>query len=207
MVYKNLINRMFISIAFIFLYLLLSFTKFEYVFYLIIIIYLLILLEVIQNFKKFKYFIILYLFISIYYLFNINFNNENYIKFNLMVITIITFDIFSYIVGTIYGKNKIFPYISPNKTLEGLIGGTLFSIFISLIYVHFFKIPLTIYLIIFVLIIICSSLLGDIIESVFKRINNLKNSSTLLPGHGGFFDRFDSFVLSIILYSILNKYL
>ena len=47
---------------------------------------------------------------------------------------------------------------------------------------------------------------GDIIESIFKRFNNLKNSSNLLPGHGGFFDRFDSFIFAIIPYSLLQSF-
>ena len=59
----------------------------------------------------------------------------------------------------------------------------------------------------FTTIIIILSFLGDVIESYFKRINNLKNSSNFLPGHGGFFDRFDSFILCISLYSIINNIL
>ena len=62
-------------------------------------------------------------------------------------------------------------------------------------------------LIFFIFIIIFSAFTGDIIESFYKRKNNLKNSSELIPGHGGFFDRFDSFLFSIIFYSISVKIL
>ncbi len=56
--------------------------------------------------------------------------------------------------------------------------------------------------------IIISAFIGDIIESFFKRKNNLKNSSNLIPGHGGVFDRFDSFLFSIIFYTVyINSYL
>ena len=56
----------------------------------------------------------------------------------------------------------------------------------------------------YILLIILSAFIGDIIESFFKRKNNLKNSSEFVPGHGGVFDRFDSFLFSIIIYAISN---
>ena len=62
-------------------------------------------------------------------------------------------------------------------------------------------------LIIFIFIIIISALIGDLIESFFKRKSNLKNSSEFIPGHGGVFDRFDSFIFSIIIYSISTDFL
>ncbi len=108
---------------------------------------------------------------------------------------------FSYVIGNLFGKKKLIK-ISPNKTYEGLLGGLISSIFISLIFSHYFNIAINIKLLIFILIIIISAFLGDIIESFYKRKNNLKNSSELIPGHGGVFDRFDSFSFSIIFYSI-----
>ena len=65
-----------------------------------------------------------------------------------------------------------------------------------------FEIKINKELIIYVFFIIFSSFIGDIIESYFKRKNNIKNSSGFIPGHGGIFDRFDSFLFSIIFYSI-----
>ena len=61
-------------------------------------------------------------------------------------------------------------------------------------------------LILFIFLIIITSFSGDIIESYFKRKNKLKNSSKLIPGHGGVFDRFDSFLFSIIFYTVSHNY-
>ena len=76
------------------------------------------------------------------------------------------------------------------------------SLSLSLFFGYSFKMKIDIYLFIFIICIILFAFLGDIIESFFKRKNNLKNSSDFLPGHGGIFDRFDSFMFSIIFYSI-----
>ena len=104
------------------------------------------------------------------------------------------------------GKNQLIK-ISPNKTYEGLVGGILLSFLISIFFSYVFNIQITIKLITFIFIIITSAFLGDIIQSFYKRKNNLKNSSELIPGHGGIFDRFDSFVFSIIFYSISINFL
>ena len=144
---------------------------------------------------------------SLIFLFNIEFKMEHLVNFNLMVLIVITFDIFSYFVGSLYGKRKFLGYISPNKTIEGLIGGIFFTILISIFYSYLFQINFSYILAVFILLIIFSSFLGDIIESIFKRANNIKNSSNLLLGHGGFFDRFDSFVLSLVSFSLLYKLL
>ncbi len=203
MVYKNLFNRLYISVIFIFIYICISFYNFNNILYLIIFIYLMILLEVWLNFKKYKIFIFTYLSISFIALFYIDFEEEYYSKFNLMIIIIVSFDIFSYLVGSFTGKIKLSRFISPNKTLEGLLGGFFMSIIISIIFSYFFNIIIDLNLLIFIILIIISAFFGDMVESIFKRLNFIKNSSNYIPGHGGFFDRFDSFVLSIFVYSII----
>ncbi len=207
MVYKNFINRSIVSLCIFILYSLISIYNFELVLYLAIFIYLFILLEVLINFKKYKYLVIFYIFLSMISLYFIEFKQINLIKFNLLIVIVISFDIFSYLTGVSLGKIKISKIISPNKTLEGLLGGISFSILISIAYSYIFNIEINLNLIIFIILVIFSSFIGDIFESIFKRLNYLKNSSNFLPGHGGFFDRFDSFILSIIIYSIFNHLL
>ena len=192
---------------FIFVYVSISIYNFDYIFLLILLIYLLIAIEVFINFKKLKYIIFLYLIVSLYFLLNLDFNKNNFTKFNLLIIIIISFDIFSYLIGSKIGKNTIAISISPNKTYEGLFGGIISSIFISIFYSLYINLTVNLYLIIFILLIIVSSFIGDMVESYFKRQNNIKNSSNYLPGHGGFFDRFDSFIISIITYTFILDFI
>ena len=126
--------------------------------------------------------------------------------FNVFVFTIILFDSFSYLSGKVLGKIFIFKFISPKKTLEGYLGGVFFTN-ISLIF--YYSIYTEIYidnLITLINSIIFFSILGDLIESYFKRKNNIKDSSKYLPGHGGYFDRFDSFIASIIMLSVFSLF-
>ena len=92
--------------------------------------------------------------------------------------------------------------ISPNKTLEGYIGGLFFTNILYLLYLFLFSEykNITTYFFLINLIVI-ASLIGDLIQSFFKRKNKIKDSSNYLPGHGGFFDRFDSFISSIVFLS------
>ncbi|MDG1023890.1 MAG: phosphatidate cytidylyltransferase [Flavobacteriaceae bacterium] len=99
---------------------------------------------------------------------------------------------FAYVFGKKWGKNTLFPEVSPKKTWEGFWGGALACFLLSLVLLNFhkeFKIwvfPLL------ALIIIIASTLGDLIQSKFKREANVKDSGSLIPGHGGFYDRMDS---------------
>ena len=201
MVYKNLILRSLFSFFFISVYLIVSFVNFEFIFFLIILIYVLVLLEIFFYFDNYKIIPFLYVLISFIFILFIDFNNKIFLEFNLFILTVISFDIFSYFVGNIFGKNKL-TKISPNKTIEGLFGGITFSLALSLLFSYNFNIIINTKLCIFIIIIIFSALIGDIIESYFKRKNNLKNSSNFIPGHGGVFDRFDSFLFSIIIYAV-----
>ena len=206
MVYSNFILRLLFSILFLISYSIISSINFNLVFYLILLIYIAITLEIYFFFKKYKLFPIIYILISIIFFFTIDFNDEEFIIFNIYIFIIITFDIFSYLIGKIIGKNQLIK-ISPNKTIEGFFGGFILSFISTIFILIFLNNSLNLNTIFFILIIILSSFTGDIIESYFKRKNNLKNSSNLIPGHGGVFDRFDSFLFSIILYSISVKFL
>ena len=201
MVYKNFVLRLFFSLIFILIYFLCLYINFEFVYYLIFFIYFLVFFEILIYFQKYKLIPLLYIFISFVFFLMIDFNLNIFLNFNLFLLAVITFDIFSYIVGKSLGKNK-FIKISPNKTVEGLIGGLIFSLLISLFYSLFVNIKINLELLIFIKLIIFAAFIGDMIESYYKRKNKLKNSSELIPGHGGVFDRFDSFLFSIIFYSI-----
>ena len=89
------------------------------------------------------------------------------------------------------------PRISPNKTLFGFYAGFIITIIISLILNHIFNFIDQKISVFFIILIIISSFIGDLLESIFKRSSGIKNSSIIIPGHGGFFDRFDSFLMSI----------
>lgn len=103
------------------------------------------------------------------------------------------FDTGAYITGSLFGRHKMVPSISPNKSWEGFLGGVIF-LFIALeIYIYFFNIASTnfhIFLISILAALIAFS--GDLAESYIKRLAGVKDSGNSLPGHGGFLDRFDS---------------
>ncbi|MBG6187414.1 phosphatidate cytidylyltransferase [Flavobacterium sp. CAN_S2] len=132
-----------------------------------------------------------------------------------LFILIWTNDTFAYIVGKSIGRTKLFEKISPKKTIEGFLGGILFAILagylISKYYIkanpEFSERSILIWTSIAVIVGIAGTI-GDLIESKFKRIAGVKDSGSIMPGHGGILDRLDSviFVAPIIFlfYQILN---
>ncbi len=206
MVYKNLLLRFISSILFLVIYINISLFKFDYVFYLIILIYIFVIIEILVYFIKYKIIPLIYVFISFIFFILNDFNETIFISFNLFLFSIITFDTFSYLIGKLIGKNQLIK-VSPNKTVEGFFGGFIISLILSIFLLYYFEIKITFNLIVFILLIISSGFFGDILQSYFKRKNNIKNSSKLIPGHGGVFDRFDSFLFSIIFYSISINFL
>ena len=120
----------------------------------------------------------------------------------IMIIALtFTFDIFALFVGKRFGKTKIFPSISPNKSLEGYIGGFL-SLFPMLFLPQIIFDISSSFLTFFIVIIIISfsSLLGDLYESYIKRLAKIKDSGSIIPGHGGILDRTDSILSNIIVF-------
>ena len=109
-------------------------------------------------------------------------------------------DIFAYFTGKFFGKHKLIPEISPKKTIEGAIGGTIFTIIAFALYVLIldkcFNYQLNyIVLIVLGLIVAIVSQIGDLIASSIKRQYNIKDYGFIFPGHGGVLDRFDSVML------------
>lgn len=106
-------------------------------------------------------------------------------------------DTFAYLTGSLLGKNKLFPRISPGKTIEGSLGGLLMTAIGFLIYNHYsqsMSLPAALGL---VLVAVVFGTLGDLCESMLKRQAGVKDSGKLIPGHGGILDRFDSVMFSV----------
>lgn len=102
----------------------------------------------------------------------------------------------AYICGRLLGKHKLAPVLSPKKTWEGAIGGTAMTlVFGALTGPFLLSLPLVPSILVTLLLAVAAQL-GDLLESALKRWAGIKDSSNLLPGHGGFLDRFDGFYLS-----------
>ena len=124
-----------------------------------------------------------------------------------VIITIWVCDSAAFYAGTAFGKHKLFPRVSPKKSWEGAIFGFIFSI-ISMIIIHeiFLSfIPLTEALIIGIIIGTIGQI-GDLVESLYKRDAGVKDSSNIIPGHGGIFDRFDSLIFASPVILLILKY-
>lgn len=110
----------------------------------------------------------------------------------------------AYLFGKLFGKHKLAPKVSPGKTWEGLIGGLLTSALISWLfgrYVPLNVVPAT--LLMCSVIAALASVLGDLTESMFKREAGIKDSGSLIPGHGGILDRIDSLTAAVPVFACL----
>ena len=101
-------------------------------------------------------------------------------------------DVFAYLVGSWIGKHKLFERISPKKSWEGSIGGLVFAMLAAYLLSLFYKQFSLAEWLIFAVIVVVFGALGDLVESMLKRQAGVKDSGTLLPGHGGVLDRFDA---------------
>lgn len=122
-----------------------------------------------------------------------------------LLLTVWSTDSGAYLVGRKIGKTKLAPQISPNKTWEGSIGGTIVAVIVGIIFsvtglIHY-GILATILMTLFLSI---AGQLGDLIESSLKRYYGVKDSGRILPGHGGILDRFDSLLLVLPMAYLLG---
>ncbi|MFD1548343.1 phosphatidate cytidylyltransferase [Levilactobacillus fuyuanensis] len=108
-----------------------------------------------------------------------------------------TTDSGAYMIGRKIGKHKLAPHISPNKTWEGSIGGSLVATIVGSVFWYFFPIGHYSLIVMIILTLIFSVVgqFGDLVESALKRYYGVKDSGKILPGHGGILDRFDSLLL------------
>lgn len=119
----------------------------------------------------------------------------------LLILSIFIFlwcsDTGAYCCGSLFGRHKLFPSVSPGKTWEGSIGGGVLTVLVSLLMAHFFAILTPLQWAGFALVVVVFGTWGDLVESLFKRRLGIKDSGNILPGHGGMLDRFDSSLLAI----------
>ena len=124
----------------------------------------------------------------------------------LYVITItIMSDTFAHFIGTMIGKKKLCPKVSPNKTVEGFIGGVFFGTFLgSVLFLTVVMPSANVFLVIVIsLILSIISELGDLVFSAIKRKYGVKDYGNIMPGHGGVVDRLDSIIFAILAFSYL----
>ena len=128
---------------------------------------------------------------------------NSYGQFALLSLFLIlwTADSGAYFVGSKMGKRKLAPKVSPGKSIEGLLGGIFSVVLLSIILLMSDLLPFDSFLFVFISAVTgIISVFGDLFESIIKREASAKDSSNLLPGHGGFLDRLDSLFAAAPIY-------
>lgn len=148
---------------------------------------------------------IIFLGVVFSFIISIRENDINILLF-LLLITILT-DTFAYIVGKTIGKHKLIPKVSPGKTIEGSVGGTIVGTLVPSIFYIYMVDPGAnfIFVLLFVFVLSALGQLGDLFFSKIKRFYSVKDFSNIMPGHGGILDRVDSIIFVVIGYIILES--
>lgn len=119
-------------------------------------------------------------------------------------------------VGKYFGSRKLAPVLSPNKTVEGALGGVIFCVLISVLYSLFHtlflntdvsKVPNFVAILFVPLVASVIGIIGDLFFSAIKRYFNIKDYGNIMPGHGGVLDRFDSFIFTSSFIAIIVRYI
>jgi phosphatidate cytidylyltransferase len=118
--------------------------------------------------------------------------------FYLLLLLVLTwvYDTGAYFTGIYLGKHSLCPVLSPQKTVEGAAGGLLLSVIAALIFQRLYPVGTYLETAVLGLLIGVFAQVGDLVESALKRMAEVKDSGTLIPGHGGVLDRFDSLLFS-----------
>lgn len=126
-----------------------------------------------------------------------------FIIFALLIVWVT--DSGAYFTGRKLGKRKLWPEISPNKTIEGFVGGIVLAVIAAVIMQ--LMTPFDVSWFVLLIVVVVSSIfgqMGDLVESAIKRNYDVKDSGTILPGHGGILDRFDSLLFVLPLLNLLH---
>ena len=129
-----------------------------------------------------------------------------YLLTYLIIVCAVT-DAFAMFTGMLIGRHKLCPKISPKKTIEGSIGGTLIGSAVGVIFYINLVGDYSIKLILFTLLLSVIGQLGDLFFSKIKRENNIKDFSNIMPGHGGVLDRIDSLCFAALTYLVIISYI
>lgn len=139
--------------------------------------------------------------LSLLMLISYEYKFDNSIYYYAFVLAIFVFiwinDTFAYLTGVTFGKHKLIERISPKKTIEGFVGGIVFTILAGVGFSFLFVEYTIAFWVGFALIVSLFGTVGDLFESLIKRTYNIKDSGSLIPGHGGILDRIDSLLIVI----------
>lgn len=130
----------------------------------------------------------------------IHFDNWRLFLIGLMILNFMV-DTAAYFTGKKFGKHKLWESVSPKKTIEGAIGGVFFSVLATYFFWKNYISEVTPFMIVFFSLVACSSQVGDLVQSKLKRQFDIKDSSSLIPGHGGVYDRVDSLLFVAPFYA------
>jgi phosphatidate cytidylyltransferase len=125
----------------------------------------------------------------------------------LLMLTVMVSDTAQYYTGRLFGRRPLAPAISPKKTIEGAIGGFVFGTLVLAGVGHWWlpSVPLSVRTVLGAAI-VALGIAGDLFESMLKRSAGVKDSSTLIPGHGGVLDRIDALLFAAPIYYVVLKY-
>ncbi|WP_377889212.1 phosphatidate cytidylyltransferase [Alkalihalobacillus sp. R86527] len=130
---------------------------------------------------------------------------EGMVQLFFIIFLIWASDSGAYFVGRAIGKKKLWPHISPNKTVEGALGGVGMALIVGIVFQLIYPVYESISLVIIVSILTSVfGQIGDLVESAFKRHYGVKDSGSILPGHGGILDRFDSLIFVLPILHLLH---
>ena len=149
-------------------------------------------------------FVLIYSSVFLGILFRISEMNNGKLLILCLLISIWITDTFAYFVGIMFGKHRGIFKVSPNKSLEGFLGGIFFSVSGSFIFSRYFGLDLSLSIAAAVSAGIFGQF-GDLFESLLKRDTNVKDSSGIIPGHGGILDRFDSILFAAPVFYLIIK--